>query len=170
MPTYPFRWISARSSQFFELRITIYLVSKKTIVNSFVMFFLAVNSFATSLPRVEGDMVLFLCFSFTVPSTMGSPLLGHVVRERESIQSPVVKFFFWIRFQPRGVRKCNVSRNSNNSTLPHFTNHLLRIFTKWVVDVILLQVGLKCFSMRITLDLLHELLNAAVFGLFHNCM
>ena len=36
----------------FELRFTKNLVSKKTIVNSFVMFFLAVNSFAT-LPRVE---------------------------------------------------------------------------------------------------------------------
>ena len=71
----------------FELRFTIYLVSKKTIVNSFVMFFLAVISFATSLPRVERDMVLFLCFSFTVPSTIWSPLLDHVVRAREIIQS-----------------------------------------------------------------------------------
>ena len=42
--------------------------------------------------------------------------------------------------------------------------------TTWVVDVILLQVGLKCFSMRMTLDLLHELANAEVLCLFHNCM
>ena len=42
----------------FEFRFTIDLVSLKTILNSFVMSFLAVNSFATSLPRVEGDEVL----------------------------------------------------------------------------------------------------------------
>ena len=75
----------------FELRFTIYLVSKKTIVNSFVMFFLSVNSFATSLPRVEGEKVLLLCFSFTVPSTMGSLLLDHEVRDRESIQFQFAK-------------------------------------------------------------------------------
>ena len=64
----------------FELRFTIDLVSKITIVNSFPMFFLAVDFFAASVPRVAGDMVLFLCFSFAVPSTMESPLLDHVVR------------------------------------------------------------------------------------------
>ena len=36
--------------------------------------------------------------------------------------------------------------------------------------VILLQIGLKCFSMRMTLDLLHEFANTEVFCLFHNCM
>ena len=71
----------------FELKLTIDLVSLKTVVNSFVMFFLAANSFATSLPRVVGDMVLLLFFSFAVPSTMESLLLDHVVRDRESIQS-----------------------------------------------------------------------------------
>ena len=43
----------------FELRFTIDSVSEKTIVNTFVMFILRVNSFAASLPRVEGKMVLF---------------------------------------------------------------------------------------------------------------
>ena len=43
-------------------------------------------------------------------------------------------------------------------------------FTKLVVDVILLQIGLKCFSMRMTLDLLHEYANTEVSCLFHNCM
>ena len=71
----------------FELRFTIDLVSEKTIVNSFVMFFLAVNSFAASLPRVVSDVALFLCFSFAVPSTMTAPFLYHVVRDRECIQS-----------------------------------------------------------------------------------
>ena len=70
----------------FELRFTIDLVSQKTIVNTFVMF-LSVNSFAASLPRVEGYMVLFLFFSVTVSSTMVTPFLDHVVRDRESIQS-----------------------------------------------------------------------------------
>ena len=71
----------------FELRFTIDLVSEKTIVNTFVLFFLNVNSFAASLPRVEGYMVLFRFFSFAVSSTMRTLLLDHVVRDRESIQS-----------------------------------------------------------------------------------
>ena len=54
-----------------ELRITIDLVSEKTIVNSFVTFFLAVNYSAASLPRVVGFLVLFLFFSSTVPSSWG---------------------------------------------------------------------------------------------------
>ena len=51
-----------------------------------------------------------------------------------------------------------------------FADHRFRIVTEWVVDVILLQVGLKCFSMRMTFDLLDELLNAEIFCFFHNCM
>ena len=71
----------------FEFRFTIDLVSENTIVNTFVQFILRVNSFAASLPRVEGYMVLFLFFSFAVSSTMATPFLDHVVRDRESIQS-----------------------------------------------------------------------------------
>ena len=54
----------------FELRVTIDLIFQKTIVNTFVMFILRVNSFAASLPRVKGNKVLFLLFSFAVTSTM----------------------------------------------------------------------------------------------------
>ena len=112
----------------FELLFTIYLVSKKTLVNSFVMFFLAVNYFAPSFPRVVGHIVLFLCLSFAVPSTMRSLLLDYVV---------LGYIFGWISFLSRDVHKCNklildsnkesilsiallgmVSHNSNNSTLP----------------------------------------------------
>ena len=88
----------------FELRFTIDLVLEKTIVNSFVMFFLAVNSFATSLPRVDGDMVLFLFFSSAVSSTMATLFLDHVVRDREKHPVLVYETFFWIRCQPRIVR------------------------------------------------------------------
>ena len=35
---------------------------------------------------------------------------------------------------------------------------------------ILLQVGLKCFSMRMTFDLFDKLLNSEMFCFFHNCM
>ena len=65
----------------FELGITICWVSLETIVNSFVI------SFETSLARVVGHRVLFLCLSFAVPSTMRSLLLDYVVRDRKSIQS-----------------------------------------------------------------------------------
>ena len=71
----------------FELRFTKNLVYEKTIVNTLVMFSLRVNSFAASLPSVEGFLVLFLFFSFAVSSTMATPFLDHVVRDRESIQS-----------------------------------------------------------------------------------
>ena len=54
-------------------------------MNSFII------SFETSVPRVVGHIVLFLCFSFAVQSTMVSLLLNDVVRDRESIQSPFVK-------------------------------------------------------------------------------
>ena len=54
--------------------------------------------------------------------------------------------------------------------IAQFTDHLFRIIAEWVVDVILLQVGLMCFSMRMIFVLLHELLNAEIFCFFHNCM
>ena len=54
----------------FELKLTMDLVSLKTVVNSFVMFFLVANSCTTSLSSVEGDKVLFLCFA--VPSVAPS--------------------------------------------------------------------------------------------------
>ena len=56
-------------------------------MNTFVMFTLRVNSFAASLPRVKGYMVLFLFFSFAVSSTTATPFLDHVV----SIQSKFIK-------------------------------------------------------------------------------
>ena len=40
-----------------------------------------VISFDTSLPRVVGHIVLFLCLSFAVLSTMKSPLLDEVGRD-----------------------------------------------------------------------------------------
>ena len=51
-----------------------------------------------------------------------------------------------------------------------FADHRLRFFAEWVVDVILLQVGMKCFSMRMIFDLLCKLLNSEMFCFFHNCM
>ena len=49
--------------------------------------------------------------------------------------------------------------------IAQFADHRLRIVAEWVVDDILLQVGLKCFSMRMTFDLLHKLLNSEMFCL-----
>ena len=134
-------------------------------------------------------MVLFLCFSFAVPSTMGSLLLDYVVRDRENIQSSFVKFLAGFAFNeevPAGAmdhslvpvgggrwERCTfgiVSHNFNNSTLPISRIIAFELLLNGLVDVILLQVGLKCFSMRMTFDLLDELLNAEVFCVFHNCM
>ena len=76
----------------FELRITIFCISLKTIVNSIK------NIFDTSLPRVVGHEMLFLCVGFAVPSTVGSPLLDDVVRDGESIQSPLTKILTGFAF------------------------------------------------------------------------
>ena len=69
-----------------ELWFTIDLVSEKSIVNTCKMFTFGVNSFAASLPRIPCFLVLFLFFSFAVSSTIATPFLDHVVRDRESIQ------------------------------------------------------------------------------------
>ena len=63
-----------------------------------------------------------------------------------------------------------VSSTMATPCLDHVVWDILRILAEWVVDVSLLQVGLKCFSMRMTIYLLDKLLNAEIFCLFHNCM
>ena len=166
----------------FELRITIYWTSLETLVNSILILF------NTSLPRNVGHKMLFLCVGFAVPSTAGSLLLDDVVRNWESIQSPLTKILTGFAFNQevsadaidhslipiektlRTLHFRNCFAQLEQLYIAHFTNHCFRIVTEWVVDVILLQVGMKCFSMRMTLDLLHELANTKVFCLFHNCM
>ena len=71
----------------FELRFTIDFVIEESIVNAFVMFTLTVNFFATSFPRIESYMALFLFFNFAVSRTMTTLCLDHELRDRESIQS-----------------------------------------------------------------------------------
>ena len=63
-----------------------------------------------------------------------------------------------------------VSHNSNNSTLPKSLNHLLRIFAEWFVDVILLQVGMKCFSIRRFSIFFTSPWNRRCASSFTNCM
>ena len=54
-------------------------------MNSFKIFV------GTSPSRIKGYEVLLLCFSFTVRTTTRSLLLDDIVRDWESIQSPLVK-------------------------------------------------------------------------------
>ena len=54
--------------------------------------------FDTSLPRVVGHKMLFLCVGFAVPSTVGSHLLDDVVRDGESIQSPLTQILTGFAF------------------------------------------------------------------------
>ena len=54
--------------------------------------------FDTSPPRIVGYQMLLLCFSFAVPSVVGSHLLDDVVRNRESIQSSFVKILAGFAF------------------------------------------------------------------------
>ena len=67
--------------------MTIYWISLETIVNSIKILF------DTSLSRAVGHEMLFLCVGFAVPSTVGSSLLDDVVRDGESIPSPLTKIF-----------------------------------------------------------------------------
>ena len=76
----------------FELRITRYWISLETIVNSIKILS------DTSLSRVVGHEMLFLCVGFAMPSTVGSPLLDDVVRDGESIQSPLTKLLTGFAF------------------------------------------------------------------------
>ena len=100
----------------FELRITICWTSLKTILNSITILF------DTSLPRVVGHKMLFLCVCFAVPSTVGSHLLDDVIRNWQSIQSSLTKNLagFAVNQQRRHSEHCTfgiVSHNLNNSTL-----------------------------------------------------
>ena len=69
----------------FELRITIFWISLEAIVNSNKILF------ETSPSSIVGYEMLFLCVGFAVPSTVGSHLLDDVVRDGQSIQSPLTK-------------------------------------------------------------------------------
>ena len=149
------------------------------------MFTLRVNFLEASLPSIPGNMVLFLFFGFAMSSTMTAPFLDHVVRDRECIQSQLVKLSSGFAFN----QKLSASAG-DNSLIPivitlyfwfcfaqlellciaQFADHLLRVFAERTVDVILLQVGLKRSSMRMTFDLFDELLNTEMFCIFHNCM
>ena len=93
VPIYPLRCTSPWSSQFWVAsHARIYWISLETIVNSIIILF------DTSLPRVVGHKMLFLCVGFAMPSTVGSPLLDDVVRNWESIQSPLTKIWTGLAF------------------------------------------------------------------------
>ena len=61
-----------------------------------------------------------------------------------------------------------VSHNSNNSTLPNSRIMSFEFFAESIVDVILLQIGLKCCSIRMIFDPLHKPLNSEMFCFLYN--
>ena len=126
-----------------------------------------------------GYEVLLLCFSFTVPSTTRSLLLDHIVRDIESIQSPLANILIGFAFsQEMSTGAVNYALIPNKEgilsiallelfRMPRIALHCpchesssLFFFTKWVVGITLLQIGLKRLSMRVPLDLLHEFTTA----------
>ena len=72
----------------------------KAIVNS------CKNPFDTSLSRIMDYEMLFLCFSFTMPSALKSPLLDDIVRDWENIQVPLVWDVGWTYSLKRYPHKC----------------------------------------------------------------
>ena len=91
VPIYPLRCTSPRSSQF-------------RVANHDILDLVGNNRefhqilFDTSLPRVVVLKMLFLCLNFAVPSTTRSPHSDDVVRDWESIQSPLVKMLAGFAF------------------------------------------------------------------------
>ena len=67
--------------------------------------------------------------------------------------SAVHKSLIPIKKTVRTLYCCVVSHNSNKLHITQLADHRLRIFAEWIVDVILLQVDTKCFSMRMSFDL-----------------
>ena len=63
--------------------------------------------FETSPPRIVGYEMLFLSFSFAVPSTSRSPLLDDVVLDWENVQIAIGENVGWLHFLSRDVHKCN---------------------------------------------------------------
>ena len=119
LPTYPSRCHSPRFSQFLscESRDT-RSHWKRSCIPSF---------FDTSLSRVMGYGMLFLCVGFAVPSTVGSLFLDDVVRDGESIQSPLTKILIGFTYNQEMSTSAidhslilldKASHNSNSSTLP----------------------------------------------------
>ena len=76
----------------FGLRTTKNWISLEAIVKSIKILF------DTSLPRVVGEEMLFLCLSFALPSTTRTPLSDEVVRDWQSIRSPLVKMLAGFAF------------------------------------------------------------------------
>ena len=95
----------------------------------------------------------------------------------------------WLHFLSRSVHKCS-RRCLESSKEGILSIAFLELFhTTWITPhcpfhesspsirhwmgcktLLSLQIGLKCSSMRMTLDLLHEFANMEVFCFFHNCM
>ena len=75
---------------------------------------------------------------------------------------PIEKTLRTLHF--RGI----VSHNSNYSTLPNSRIIAFEFFAEWVVNVILMQVGMKCFSMRMIFDLFDKLFDPCLifFNMF----
>ena len=140
------------------------------------MFTLGVDFLTASLPRIPSHVVFSLYFGLSVSSTMGSAFLYHVVRDRDCIQSLFVKLSSGLAVNQAlsagAVHNSLIPRKKTLGTLyfwcsfaqleqlhiAQFADHLLRFLAEWVVDAILLQVGLKCFSMRMIFDPLYKAL------------
>ena len=118
---------------------------------------------------------------------MTAPFLYHVVLDSECIKSLFVQLSSG--FAVNQALSASVVHNSLNPVkkavrtlyfwysfaqieelhIAQFADHRLRN-AEWVVDVILLQIGLTwCFSIRMIFDLLYKLLNSEMFCYFHNC-
>ena len=89
---------------------------------------------------------------------MTTSFLDHVVRDGKCIQSQFMKL------------SCGSAFNQELSASAVHNYFVFALALDWVVDVILLQVGLKCFSMRDDFRSFDELLNSEMFCFFHKCM
>ena len=138
------------SSIMFELRFTKLRIFQEAIMNPFIM------PFDASLSQIICNMIVSLFFSLPISMAMRSSLLNDKILNREKVQctlngasagftffqempassiddalTPVQKAFFALRF-----RIC--FEQLKWLYIAHVLDHLIGLFTKWVVGIILL--------------------------------
>ena len=103
-----------------ELWFTINCISKKSIVNPYKMSTLRVNFLAASLPRIPVYLMLFFLFDALFSLRVcrvehhGSALSWSRCAGQRRHPILVCETFFWFRFTPRTVHKCNRSLLDSN--------------------------------------------------------
>ena len=156
-------------------------------MNTGKMFTLRVDFLTASLLRIPSLMVLFLYLGLAVGEHHRYVLslsrsAGQSVSSL-SLLNPSSEFavnqalsaiavhnsLIPIKKTERTLYFCYSFAQLEQLHIAQFADHLLRFVAEWVVDVILLQVGLRCSSMKMIFDPFYKLMNSEMLCFFDNC-